>query len=484
VRYSCSLSHPAFLINFESTNEIDRIEIENYEIQCKINVSLVFVCNVFGSWHRLFSFLEVAIFVIFSAEAAIKICACGMTPLSHFNDRWNVFDFTIVVVSLIPLLVDVGQFSGLVAVFRLMRLLRIFKLAKQFKELRIIVEALIKGFSSITFVSLILFLLFYVFAIVGMTIFAASDPRNFGQLHLAFITLFRVLTLAGWSDLMYTNMLGCDLYGYSAYQDECKDPKGFGYIAVIYYIAFIIFGALILLSLFIGVVTTAMDEAEQKEKRDATLATQVEIIKKTQHLLDPTLMTMHRLFQELDVDREDAISYGDMSPIFKSFEKLDPVFSEVLFVELFESADDDFSGVLIFPEFVEFLLSLHQFLLDLGEKKHMKTTTAMGVIESLQSATAYLREAHAAALAASAAAVSAAEAGAAAAVPVDASASDSAVSIRQDTGGSPVSEYVESLYLEDSEQGLLQKIADAKARIAVLQQKKDALLQRPSKMQP
>ena len=76
------------------------------------------------------------------------------------------------------------------------------KLAKQFKQLRIIVEALVKGFSSITYISVILFLFFYVFAILAMLLFKQNDPRNFGTLHIALFSLFRASTMEDWTDLM------------------------------------------------------------------------------------------------------------------------------------------------------------------------------------------------------------------------------------------------------------------------------------------
>ena len=72
-------------------------------------------------------------------------------------------------------------------------------------------------------------------------------------------------------------MFGCDLYGYQGFDHECLRPNGWGYYAALYFIVFIVLGALILLSLFIGVVTTAMSEAEHRAKRDELLAANVEV---------------------------------------------------------------------------------------------------------------------------------------------------------------------------------------------------------------
>jgi voltage-gated sodium channel len=86
---------------------------------------------------------------------------------------------------------------------RLLRLLRVLKLVKALPELRIIIEALISGFGSISFVTIILFMFFYLFAILGMMLFGDNDPMHFGNLQLSLVSLFRGATLDDWSDIMY-----------------------------------------------------------------------------------------------------------------------------------------------------------------------------------------------------------------------------------------------------------------------------------------
>jgi len=207
--------------------------------------------------------LEDIILAIFIIELLVKVCACGLVPLHYFDDPWNTFDFVIVVASIIPMFLTVGSFASIVAVFRLLRLLRVFKLAKQLKQLRIIVEALISGFSSMSYICLILMIFFYVYGIVGMLLFQSNDPIHFGYLHVAILSLFRCSTMEDWTDIMYINMFGCKEYGYDEFEHKCTNSKGLGYSSVFFFISFIVIGSFILLSLFIGVVTTAMSEAEQ-----------------------------------------------------------------------------------------------------------------------------------------------------------------------------------------------------------------------------
>lgn len=144
------------------------------------------------------------------------------------------------------------------------------------------------GLNSIGYIAVILVLFYYVFAILGMILFAETDPWQFGTLDIALITLFRCSTLEDWTDVMYTNMYGCDVYGYGhslsggpGIAEMCtkKGPDGFGQLlVVIYFLIFVTIGALVLLTLFIGVVTTSMEEATQDMKAALEVEKEVERI--------------------------------------------------------------------------------------------------------------------------------------------------------------------------------------------------------------
>merc|ERR1711968_8752 len=109
---------------------------------------------------------------------------------------------------------------------RLLRLLRVLKLLKGLPELLVIVSALINGLASIGYIATILFMFFYLFGIGGMLFFGRNDPWHFGTLHISMITLFRCSTLEDWTDVMYTNIHGCQYYGYGGGLEHlciCKD---------------------------------------------------------------------------------------------------------------------------------------------------------------------------------------------------------------------------------------------------------------------
>ena len=90
------------------------------------------------------------------------------------QNGWNVFDFVIITVGLLP-------FGGqAVTVLRLVRLLRVLKLVRALPKLRILVMGLLKSLSSIAYIGLLLLLLFYLYAVLGVSFFGANDPVHFG----------------------------------------------------------------------------------------------------------------------------------------------------------------------------------------------------------------------------------------------------------------------------------------------------------------
>jgi voltage-gated sodium channel len=73
---------------------------------------------------------------------------------------------------------------------------------------------LIGSLSSIFYVALLLLLVFYLYGIICVSFFRENDPVHFGNLETTFLTLFRMSTLEDWSDVMYTQLYGCDVYPY------------------------------------------------------------------------------------------------------------------------------------------------------------------------------------------------------------------------------------------------------------------------------
>jgi len=189
--------------------------------------------------------LDQFILIVFIVEALLKMAAHGRQPWRYFAGGWNVFDFLIIVLCLIPV---GGPFA---AVLRLSRALRLLRLISALPKLQLLVGALLKSLSSMGYVSLLLGLLFYIYAVAGIHLFGQHDPTHFGSLPAAFLSLFRLVTLDNWADLFNTQV---------AHVPGLKVP--------LYFVTFIVFGTMIILNLFIGIIMNSMSEmhAENEER--------------------------------------------------------------------------------------------------------------------------------------------------------------------------------------------------------------------------
>lgn len=189
--------------------------------------------------------LDKIILGVFIVEALLKMAAHGRHPWRYFADSWNVFDFFIVVICLLPV---GGPFA---AVLRLSRALRLLRLVSALPKLQLLVGALLKSLSAMGYVGLLLALLFYIYAVAGIHLFGTNDPKHFGSLPAAFLSLFRLVTLDNWADLFNAQL---------AHVPAIK--------VVVYFVTFIVFGTMIILNLFIGIIMNSMSEmhAEMAER--------------------------------------------------------------------------------------------------------------------------------------------------------------------------------------------------------------------------
>lgn len=202
--------------------------------------------------------LDTAIVGVFVVEILIRLGAEGRRPWRYLADPWNAFDFAIVVVTVLP----IGGTSA--AVLRLVRLLRVLRLFRALPRLRMILSATLKTFSSMGYVGLLLFVHLYIFSVIGLSLFGRNDPVHFGSLERAFLTLFQVLTLEGWIDVMKIQMLGADRYGYEGQEHLIVEAAAFPVVGPLYFVVFIMAGTMIILNLLIGVITSGMAEAQHE----------------------------------------------------------------------------------------------------------------------------------------------------------------------------------------------------------------------------
>jgi voltage-gated sodium channel len=176
--------------------------------------------------------LEVICLTIFCVELLMKIIC---ERLSFFKSAWNIFDFLIVSISLVP-----G--TGKLSVLRSLRILRSIRLIVRLPRLRVIVEAIIRSLPSIGWITFLLFIFFYIFAVLTTTLFGESYPEWFGNIGASMYTLFQMLTLESWSMGIARPVMTTFPYAY------------------LVFIPFILISSFIVLNVFIGVIVNTIGE--------------------------------------------------------------------------------------------------------------------------------------------------------------------------------------------------------------------------------
>jgi voltage-gated sodium channel len=181
---------------------------------------------------------------IFVAELVIKLTAAAGTGTlrEFFRDGWNLFDIAVVAGSFLP---DAGP---LAAIARVIRVLRVFRLVRSIPELRLIVTVLLRSVVSMKYITLLAFIILYIYGVIGVKLFGPHLPE-YASLHEAFFTLFRVLTGDNWTDLRY------------AAKDQSWQWK-----ATAYHVSWIIVSTFLLINLIVGAVLNNYQEVQETER--------------------------------------------------------------------------------------------------------------------------------------------------------------------------------------------------------------------------
>ncbi|MDC0933833.1 ion transporter [Arcobacteraceae bacterium] len=183
----------------------------------------------------LFYSIDMFITIYFLVEIIIKMYAEEKLT-DFFKSGWNIFDFVIVVITLIPL-----ENSSFAAIARLMRIFRVLRLLNARPELKKIIDMLIGAIPAIVDIVILMFIIFYIYAIVGNFFFEELKSGLWKDFLTAMLTLFRVLTFEDWTDVMYEAM---ELYSW----------------AWIYFVSFVIIAAFVFFNLFVAVIIDEMQK--------------------------------------------------------------------------------------------------------------------------------------------------------------------------------------------------------------------------------
>ena len=196
--------------------------------------------------HPALKAMEAVFLWCFVAEIVARFLGRDSTR-SFLRDGWNIFDIVIVGAAFIP---EVGALSPMLRILRVFRVLRV---VKSVPEMRLIVTVLLRSVISMKYIALLAIILFYVFAIIGHSLFGPYQ-REFATLHESLFTLFRVLTSDDWTQLRYEA------------RGAVKSTAGY---VTAYYVAWILIGTFVLINLIVGAIVNNYQEVQQIERRRA-----------------------------------------------------------------------------------------------------------------------------------------------------------------------------------------------------------------------
>lgn len=194
---------------------------------------------------NLLKVLDWTITVIFLVEIVIRFIG-EPNKKRFFHNFWNVFDTLIVVVSLVPI-----QSGDMAVLGRLVRIFRVLRMVSIIPELRLLINSLVKALPQLSYVMLLMFIIFYIYAAVGSTFFASINPVLWGDISISMLTLFRVMTFESWTSVMYETM---QVYA----------------LSWIYFLTFIFFTAFAFLNMVIGIVVNVLEQERQAIEKEET----------------------------------------------------------------------------------------------------------------------------------------------------------------------------------------------------------------------
>ena len=118
--------------------------------------------------------------------------------------------------------------------------LRVLKLTKSLPDLRAIISALMDAMGSVGYVTLLIALFTFIMACLGMVIMGDNDPYHFGTLTKAMNTVWRVMMLTSWEEVMNVNFYGCErmpnAYPFTTRGNKCKNPHALGFYSALYHV--------------------------------------------------------------------------------------------------------------------------------------------------------------------------------------------------------------------------------------------------------
>ena len=261
---------------------VTHVYFDQFIMICIILNIIAMACEYNGmnmTYQHVLQVIEYIFYSIFCIEMILKLLGLGIRQYFYF--KWNQFDFLIVVTATIQLIIEAVSSNNPTSatassfdpsLFRIFRIFRILRLIKQAQGIKDMINTLILSSSALFNVSMLLFLLFFVFSIAGMNLFGTinqhignyiTEYNNFATWTNSMLLLFRIATGESWNGIMND----CSIMPpYCVLADNnCGSPK----TASLYFPIFVCLSSFLLLNVFIAVVLSNF-EAQIEKKQDQT----------------------------------------------------------------------------------------------------------------------------------------------------------------------------------------------------------------------
>uniref|UniRef100_A0A452I8B9 Voltage-dependent L-type calcium channel subunit alpha n=1 Tax=Gopherus agassizii TaxID=38772 RepID=A0A452I8B9_9SAUR len=207
---------------------------------------------------------------VFTVEMVLKLIA--FKPKGYFSDAWNAFDSLIVIGSIVDVVLseaDNSEDSARISItfFRLFRVMRLVKLLSRGEGIRTLLWTFIKSFQALPYVALLIAMLFFIYAVIGMQVFGKVAMRdnnqinrnnNFQTFPQAVLLLFRCATGEAWQEIMLACLPGKHCDPESDYSPEEEFTCGSNF-SIIYFISFYMLCAFLIINLFVAVIMDNFD---------------------------------------------------------------------------------------------------------------------------------------------------------------------------------------------------------------------------------
>ena len=221
----------------------------------------------------LITILDKIILGIFVFEIALKMFAFG--PLNFFKRGWNIFDFIIVGIALVPS-------AGALSVLRALRILRVLRLVSIVPAMRKVVQALLTSIPGVSSIMMLMLLVFYIFAVIATRLYGEAFPQWFGTIGESMYSLFQIMTLESWS-------MGIVRPVMERFEQ-----------AWLVFVPFILITSFAVLNLFIAVIVNAMQEQHAHDLEDAKDTLEQDIAEQTMKMTEEVKSQTDSLTQKVD----------------------------------------------------------------------------------------------------------------------------------------------------------------------------------------